>query len=437
MVTICLGCGSRREPFSGQVRHSHVFRGHYTFGHEVRSFRPCGSSDKTDEAWVIDQTGGRLREAYEELTSAPYQPIYVEVAGTGGEAPAEGFGADYARSLSVTDLRRAALEGKGCAEELSGFLFRVRGNEPFWNVSIAESGISFSMMDGPRRLEFPYNSAEADVYSSALVTVPHRVEVRLEKRDCADSMSGERFSYTATAVYDGKQLSGCAYEGLPNSGSTAYQVRTVERRLPGCGGDGSAGCSWYRFDYPEFESGALNAVVAEWLQRPVDENREPAEAAELAARWERDYLAFRKQFSDSAQQWFVRRTAAVLYSSKASISISLTEFSDLGGAHPNYTRHYVNLDPATGRRLTLPDALEGTTPEQLARTAEPILRRARNIPGGQSLAEAGFNFPDGAFALNDNFAILAGGLLFYFNDYEIAPHSLGPTELYIPRAALQ
>ena len=71
------------------------FSGHLVWGHEARSFRDC---DGKRVGWVINDAGTELVEVYEELTSAPYQEMFVEVRGEWVDAPGEGFGADYAES---------------------------------------------------------------------------------------------------------------------------------------------------------------------------------------------------------------------------------------------------------------------------------------------------------------------------------------------------
>ena len=52
-------------------------------------------------------------------------------------------------------------------------------------------------------------------------------------------------------------------------------------------------------------------------------------------------------------------------------------------------------------------------------------------------AEAGFTFPNGAFTLPRQWGATENGLIFYFNSYEIAPYSEGPTEFALPWSALR
>ena len=73
------------------------FRGHYSWGHEVRSFRPCGS----DQAfWVVGDAAvlEPLREKAASVSQAqgrPYVPIYVEASGVVEGKATDGFAADY------------------------------------------------------------------------------------------------------------------------------------------------------------------------------------------------------------------------------------------------------------------------------------------------------------------------------------------------------
>ena len=69
--------------------------GHYTWGHEVRSFTPCGSDESF---WVTGDTAlmQQLRDrAAQPSQVEPYQPIYIEVSAVPDSQPADGFAADY------------------------------------------------------------------------------------------------------------------------------------------------------------------------------------------------------------------------------------------------------------------------------------------------------------------------------------------------------
>jgi uncharacterized membrane protein/heat shock protein HslJ len=191
------------------------FRGQLVLGHEVRSFTPC---QRKVEYWVLDQTDGDLWKVYQALTHQPYQPIYVELRGRLGPSPRDGFGADYDGQVTARELRRAGLETRGCAENLSDIIFRASGNEPFWNVQISESGILFSEMGKPQ-LNFPFVHPKVSdrkwVFLSKIQSpTQHDIQVSIDEKRCIDSMSGEHFSFTAQVTLDGVQFMGCTREGL-------------------------------------------------------------------------------------------------------------------------------------------------------------------------------------------------------------------------------
>jgi len=189
------------------------FSGHLVWGHEVRSFKKC---DGKREGWVINDAGDELVEIYQALTSVPYQEMFVEVRAEWGDAPGEGFGADYPESLRITELIRAENEGFGCRLDISGVLFVANGNEPFWRLHIREDGLSMWSMESPGETMFSAPElGEADGYISFIAEgADSSIHIILEKQRCVDTMSGARYEFAATVELEDKRLSGCALRGL-------------------------------------------------------------------------------------------------------------------------------------------------------------------------------------------------------------------------------
>jgi len=418
------------------------FRGELTLGHESRSFRPCGAGQ--DDRVVDETAGGELWRVHEELSSEPYQPLYVEVLGSLNPAPADGFGAGRRRQINITELLRAQREGRGCAEDLSRFAFRAAGNEPSWNVVVSEAGIAYSELGGPRRLEFPYNPPQGTAYRSELLAPNFQIEIAFEEGRCIDTMSGERFSHTATVRFNGKEMTGCGYEGVPPSGGPIqYRIRTIEETTSGCGPEEREACTWFRFDYPEITGGApetavsrANAHILDWIRHPLEEGAAPAPPEELASRLEEAYREFKSEFPESSQSWTLRRTASLLHSSNSILSFRLDENSFLGGAHPNQAIRLLNLRADTGGEIEISGLIQPGELENLVVIAERNFRQAKGIPSAARLSAAGYRFDGDTFTLPKNFAITGAGLLLHFNVYEIGPRPLGSTELVIPFAEL-
>lgn len=188
-------------------------RGHLAWGQERRSFTECGTGR---EGWAINASGDELVEVYEALTSSPYQPMFAEVRGEWVAAPQQGSGAGFGEALRITDLLRAENEGFGCRLDLAGVAFIASGNEPFWRLRIREDGIALRSMDSPDERVFAapdrYEQAGRLTFESGAGNASIRVV--LEPGHCIDSMSGARYAWSATLVVDGRQLAGCAAEGL-------------------------------------------------------------------------------------------------------------------------------------------------------------------------------------------------------------------------------
>ena len=87
--------------------------GKLTLGHEVRSFKPCGSEKSF---WVSDKTG-ELKELYNELTAGkkPYTPIFAKIEFIDKGKAKEGFPADYESVYEVVDiLKTRKISDKDC-----------------------------------------------------------------------------------------------------------------------------------------------------------------------------------------------------------------------------------------------------------------------------------------------------------------------------------
>lgn len=192
-----------------------VFRGSIVFGHEVRSFRPCGEEETF---WVVDQTG-ILWDLHRDLAPdlRPYQEVFFVLLGRRGPPPKEGFGADYAGELSVTEILYASLEGFSCETEWTKFNYRVFGNEPFWSAEVNDDNLELRRLNEPnlgwKNLQIEETRRGTIRYSEE--SEQNLVSLELFPEPCRDSMSGAFFSYTATLRLGLDELHGCALKGYP------------------------------------------------------------------------------------------------------------------------------------------------------------------------------------------------------------------------------
>ena len=118
-----------------------------------------------------------------------------------------------------------------------------------------------------------------------------------------------------------------------------------------------------------------------------------------------------------------------VYAGSDVVSVELLLSQDTGGAHPNTVVVGVNVDPKTGRELTLEDALTltGMSLEKIA---------AESLAQVQAKLGADLIFPEGAAAKAENyntFLVGAGTVTFVFQNYQVAPYSSGMQKVSFPR----
>jgi len=80
-------------------------RGHYIYGHEESSFRPCGLKKIF---WVNGSIENltMLEQKYRSLTSKPYEPVFAELRGQFTGKASDGFAMDYDGQYQLTAIIR-------------------------------------------------------------------------------------------------------------------------------------------------------------------------------------------------------------------------------------------------------------------------------------------------------------------------------------------
>lgn len=131
---------------------------------------------------------------------------------------------------------------------------------------------------------------------------------------------------------------------------------------------------------------------------------------------------------DDFPGWEVTVTGEVgLHTPKVAV-ISLGTYSYAGGAHPNSYVSIYNFDLQTGKTLDWEDLV--TDLEKLKKKAEKAFKSARDLPPDADLIEEGYFWGE-AFALPQNFELKEEGIYFWYNPYEAASYSQGPTDFLL------
>jgi copper homeostasis protein (lipoprotein) len=92
---------------SDKAGHQQVFKGLYSYGPEIKSFKNC---DDTHEYWVTDSSA-QLELQYSQMNfEKPYEPVYVEVEGRIVHSGSEGMGSEFDSTLVVKKVIKITRE---------------------------------------------------------------------------------------------------------------------------------------------------------------------------------------------------------------------------------------------------------------------------------------------------------------------------------------
>jgi hypothetical protein len=134
----------------------------------------------------------------------------------------------------------------------------------------------------------------------------------------------------------------------------------------------------------------------------------------------------------SKQGWYFSATVGVNILSDSLISMVIFRDEFTGGDHSNTRTDFLNINPHTGENVLLAHELEAGFENDLTAIAEKIFRNVRQIPEAASLSSSYFDFPENKFRLTNTYGFTKRGIVFYYNNYEVAPYAMGPTEVTVP-----
>ncbi|AFZ42453.1 hypothetical protein PCC7418_0216 [Halothece sp. PCC 7418] len=205
-------------------------------------------------------------------------------------------------------------------------------------------------------------------------------------------------------------------------------------------------CFEITVNYPQFQGSndeilkRVNRSIQEQVLQSIsdynfsedDENKQQ----DLDQIVEAIFLDFNQTFQDATMQvanhWTIELTGEQISETENTITVVLSEYSYMGGAHPNSYQTYLNFNKKTGDIIQLKDLI--TEEETVLEVAEKRFREVYDVAPNRPLTEAGLF--ENQLTLPENFAITQEGLLFFYNTYEIAPYAAGRYQFTIPRQQL-
>lgn len=181
---------------------------------------------------------------------------------------------------------------------------------------------------------------------------------------------------------------------------------------------------------------AINAAIRERLLA-IGGEKPSATVDELVENFIKGYETSVRESPEQPGAWSLKFDAAIRHADEALFCLESIDSIFTGGAHPTSNITYQVFSMETGKPLKLSTLIAADKMGELAKVAEKHFRRIRELKPDQTYEQAGFQFDQNRFALNENFLVSKDGLAFCFNQYEIAPYAMGTTELVIPWSDLE
>lgn len=192
--------------------------------------------------------------------------------------------------------------------------------------------------------------------------------------------------------------------------------------------------SWPVASGPEAAE-TINKAIQDQMEMLIQTGEDPAPFDSLVQRYFRSFEAFKTEFPDSHGGWEIEADGKVTYESDSTLSIYFTQFSFLGGAHPNSTVSFMNFNPSSGEFLSLDQLV--LDENALFELTEKKFREFHQVAEGVSIQDDGrFFLPETGFFLANAMGFKDGKFWVIYVPYEIGPYVLGYTELEFSKEEL-
>lgn len=192
--------------------------------------------------------------------------------------------------------------------------------------------------------------------------------------------------------------------------------------------------TYWKATYPVFSGSPAAAAINRTLLYAVTGNdpskpqSAPVTLNAAASSFIKDFEDMRKEMPDvMPYQW--ETTGTVMLNRSGVLTVSLSTNAYTGGAHGSYNTEYFVFDAETGKRLKIADVFIPGYEVSLDALIDTRFRETKGLTNADPLnGEKGGLFED-VIRHNENFAVTDQGITFFYNPYEIAPFSEGPTEI--------
>ncbi len=141
------------------------------------------------------------------------------------------------------------------------------------------------------------------------------------------------------------------------------------------------------------------------------------------------------EFPDMAADYFAEINITALAQNKNLYSFEMHQYLFTGGAHGYGSASFLNVDPNTGKEITLKEMIKQK--KEFLAFAEKRFKNQHNIAADDSVNSTGFWFKDDTFNLPETAGFTNDSIIFVYNQYDITSYAEGPIELKLSRKEVE
>ncbi len=199
-----------KEDFSKILEVS--FRGQLTLGDGKAYFQACGDGK---ELPVEVDTG--LKNIYEQISATKFTPMYVEFVGEITFPKIKDTQSDALMRIDRVHHMALAKTSLQCAKPTTNFLFKAKGEEPYWRLTLNENKLIFATKGSNRVLELQNANFETTQINRIKTTNKkgERLSLIILPGHCYNLNMQEYWGYITEVDSISGKFSGCGEPGWP------------------------------------------------------------------------------------------------------------------------------------------------------------------------------------------------------------------------------
>ncbi|MGZ5282909.1 MAG: RsiV family protein [Bacteroidia bacterium] len=130
----------------------------------------------------------------------------------------------------------------------------------------------------------------------------------------------------------------------------------------------------------------------------------------------------------------INSSAGVVFNESNIVCTELYNYMYVGGSRPGEFIIYSCFNTQAGKQIMLDEMFKGDYKKALTKQADKVLRLRFNIKK-KNLKKSGFNMKK--IALNDNYFLTPQGIVFFYNEYDVASYEMGSFPIFISYASVK